>query len=189
MTLTLDESGILERQLTLGVSRAQQELRAAHCPHTEIALNSLMCCPMSTISAEDLGDDGDLVAGSALRFGGEFSGSALFAMQPPAALEVARASDDASDPIRCFVRFGERIASEVVSAIAAGLSAQVDVGPGSLAEDTVAAILFGTHAPPDTMIVVTQLHTSCEPDGVPLPGYLYLLFEPKTLEALLAVRA
>jgi hypothetical protein len=105
-------------------------------------------------------------------------------MDPEDALEWVRSKPGVADPLEAFVRLGETVQSGIVIEIGAGLGLEMRTENSELREESVPLILFGTHAPSDTAVVVVSLLVASG-DEV-LPVHVYLMIEPKLLGTALA---
>jgi len=89
------------------------------------------------------------------------------------------------DPLEDFVSLGRGLLEHAVSATAEAFGASAKPGPPRLVEDSVVAIVLGTHAPSDTLILGARIDLTA--GGRSLPVRIHLLFEPKVFETLTAL--
>jgi hypothetical protein len=118
-----------------------------------------------------------------MRFMGGLSGSALLALEPEDALAWVRAATSDVDPIDRFLELGSQIVKCVVETLADRWRRSVEFRVASLEEKPVLAVLLGTHAPLDTVLLSLRLQLTCP--EVDAPAHLHLLVERKPLECLL----
>jgi hypothetical protein len=173
----------LRVHLDSGVDQATEALRRAGLPEVRLELRHVTWCALGQFSERAPSDDEDVIAGAMMRFMGGLSGSALLALEPEDALTWVRTSTSDVDPIDRFLELGSQIVRGVVGALAEGWRRSVEFGVASLEEQPVLAVLLGTHAPLDTVLLSLHLQLVCP--EVDAPACLHLLIEPKPLECLL----
>lgn len=174
----------LRAYLGTGVAHAEEALRQAGVPQAQLALRHFTWSALGQFAERPPRDDDDVIAGAMMRFGGGLSGSALLALDPEDALAWVRAATSDVDPIDRFLELGSRIMKCVIEALAEGFRRSVEFSVASLEEQPVLAILLGTHAPLDTVLLSLRLQLTCP--EVDAPACLYLLIERKPLECLLS---
>lgn len=182
--LTDDHLRSIARWASGGADTCTRFLRENHTPDSGFEVRDVRCTTLGQLPDCMPCFDGDCVAGVTSRFDGGLCGTALFAMDPSDALTWVRANPRQDDLIACFVRFGASLQTALVSAIGEGLGFTVGGQTADLREDSVAVILFGTHAPSDTAVVCIGALVAAG-DHV-LPVQIYWMIEPKLLCTALA---
>ncbi len=181
--LSMNQLGVLQDRLNLGSERATRALRRMLSGDLRIYVAELRCRSMVDFSPESLCGGGDIVAGVVLRFDGGLRGTALFAMEPEAALDLARSPADERDPVVFFTELGGTILSELLLGTTEGLDRETVLGPAQLEERSLMAIMTATHAPSDTVILT--LRAALEADESSAYAFdVHLMLEPKLLHGL-----
>ena len=142
-------------------------------------------CPLSECPRGTLLGDGDLVAGVVSGTSGALRGSAILGMEPELAL-VWLADAPTADPLAAFVQRGEALLRAVVEALARRLGVEASTGPGALQEEPLLALVLGTHAPSDTLVLSAVLEAPPSADvgsqsSVGPLLQILLVLEPKLL--------
>lgn len=182
--LTEEQLNSLARWAAAGAEASAAVLREIHTADSGIEVREIRATTLGELPESAPCFDGECVAGVASRFEGGLCGSALLAMDPEDALAWVRSKPGDADPLEAFVRLGETVQSGVIIEIGAGLGLEMRTQSSELREDSVPLILFGTHAPSDTAVVVVSLLVASG-DEV-LPVHVYLMIEPKLLCTALA---
>ena len=162
-----------------GALRAEESMRDAHICELGLEIRDIACTPLCDLPERLQSVDDACVAGAVARFSGTISGSVLVAMEPGDALLWARSRAAAGDPIEDFLELAFEIQSQLVTSIGQGMGAEVELMLPHLCEDTVPAILFGTHAPSDTAVLCFQAKAIAGEHV--LPFSVYMMIDPKTL--------
>lgn len=182
--LNADQLDSVRAWARAGARRAEAALRRLHTKDSALEIRDLRCAPLSEFPERLYCFDDAPVAGVMTNFGGGIRGSSLLAMAPADALAWVRAREACADPVAAFLELAREVQNCVVGAIGEGLGAAVILETARLHEDTVPVILFGTHAPSDTVILCLRAMVAAG-DEV-LPVYLYTLLESKLLGCLIA---
>jgi hypothetical protein len=182
--LTEDQLSSIARWAQRGAAAGQASLRDFHTRDSGLEIRNLQCTTLAELPDQVPCFEGECVAGVVNRFRGGLCGTALLAMDPEDALAWVRSKPGDHDLLAAFVRLGGIVQSSVVSEIGTGLGLAVSAEAGELCEDSVPLILFGTHAPSDTAVVVISLLVAAGDDV--LPVQIYLMIEPKLLGTALA---
>lgn len=180
--LSIEQLDLLREHLSAGLVRAETHLRSRHTPDSGAELCACKCTVLSNFAESVVGLDGDLIAGALVGFERGLVGTALFAMDPSDAFDWIRAAESA-DVVGDFLARGSEVLGDLVAELGEKLSLDIAVGAPRLEEDSVAAVLLRTHAPSDTAVLSLRLHVAAG-DAV-LPAYVFLLVEPKSLQAAL----
>ena len=146
---------------------------------------ALALCPLSDFPEKAVCPEADVVAAVVRGLVGPCCGTVVVALEPKPALRLIRDGvprgwkpGDAHSQIEAFVAAGAAI-GESVACVALH---EVACGRPALVEDSLPAVLVGTHAPRDVMVVSCELHFRGEEES--LMGYLCLLLDGKLLPAL-----
>lgn len=150
---------------------------------TEVEVQEIRCTPLAEFGESGLCLSDDLVAGVMGRLEGAMPGSLTLVLDPEEALLWSRLGGD-GDPLETFVEIGRRLLGGVARAIGELLSGEVRFEGAALAEAPELAMLFGTHAPSDTLVLSTRMRVDVR-DEV-LTAASHLLVEPKYLAQLLS---
>jgi hypothetical protein len=139
---------------------------------------------MVDFSPDSLCGGGDVAAGVARRFDGGLRGTAIFAMEPEAALELARGHGPDREPVALFTGLGGTILSELLLGATEGLERDTELGPARLAESSLMAIMAATHAPSDTLVITMRAQLVVrERDRHDFD--VHLMLEPKLVQGLI----
>lgn len=177
--LTEDQLSSIAGWAQRGADQGQATLREIHTADSGLEIRNIHCSTLADLSDRVPCFDGECVAGVVNRFEGGLCGTALLAMDPADALAWVRSKPGDRDPLASFVRLGGTVQSSVVCEIGKGLGLAMRAESGELSENSVPLILFGTHAPSDTAVVVISMLVAAG-DEV-LPAQIYLMIEPKLL--------
>jgi len=162
-----------------GALRAEESMRVSLISDVGLEIRDISCTRLCDLPERLQCFEGDCVAGAVARFSGTISGSVLVAMEPGHALCWARSRMDGGDPIQDFLDLAFEIQSQLVTSIGQGMGAHVELSSPHLCEDSVPAILFGTHAPSDTAVLCLQAKAVAGNDVIPFG--VYVMIDPKTL--------
>ena len=182
--LNEDQLTSIRRSAVRGAELGSATLREIHTSDSGLEVRDVCATTLGELPERLHCFDGECVAGVASRFEGGLFGTSLLAMDPEDALAWIRSKPGDADPLETFVRLGETVQSSVVIEIGGGLGVEMRTESSELREDSVPLILFGTHAPSDTAIVVVSLLVAAG-DEV-LPAHLYMMVESKLLGTALA---
>ncbi len=182
--LTEDQLSSIACWAHRGAEAGEALLREKHTDDSGLEIRNIQCTTLAELPDRVACFDGDCVAGVVNRFRGGLRGTALLAMDPEDALAWVRSKPDEHNLLEAFVDLGHTVQTSLLDEIATGLGLEVDTEPGELREDSVALILFATHAPSDTAVVVVSLLVAAGDDVVPVQ--IYLMVEPKLLCTALA---
>lgn len=181
----------LQDCLACGLERARDALADTPAASTQLRLESLSTCVLYDFDPDrdPRGPSGELVAGVLQRFEGGLCGTALLALDPGDALLWLQAGEGQGPPLDRFVEQGRRVLEGVIGALAD--AARVGVTPGApvLEERPLMAVLLGTHAPSDTLVLGLSGELWFPVPGGPeirAPFRLLLLLEPKRLAGILS---
>jgi hypothetical protein len=148
-----------------------------------VELGAHAVCPLSRFPEDGVSSDADPLAGVVVPVRGPRPASAVVALEPGSALALvrgdARGDWAPGDGRRAIAEYVEA-AGAVAAAIAAALLPGGDPGPAVLAEDSLPALLVGTHAPRSTLVVSMAL-LILRPDGAILSAFACLLVDAKEL--------
>jgi hypothetical protein len=175
----------LRAHITAGFDRATQLLCREHADDTGVEVRECHCCSLANFPQGAVCSDDDLIAGVLVRFEGGIAGTALLAMDPQNALDWVQAAGARPDPIATYLELGRLLLGEISRELASQFSAEIELSSASLQENCVGAVLLQTHAPSDTAVISTRFDIAAG-DSV-LPGYVYVLMEPKPLGSALGV--
>jgi hypothetical protein len=182
--LTEEHLNSLAAWAASGAEASASVLRETHTEDSGLEVRDIRVTTLSDLPDQAPCFEGECVAGVASRFEGGLCASALLAMDPEDALAWVRSKPGVADPLEAFVRLGETVQSGIAIEIGAGLGLEMRTENSELREESVPLILFGTHAPSDTVVVVVSLLVASG-DEV-LPVHVYLMIEPKLLGTALA---
>ncbi|MBW2272608.1 MAG: hypothetical protein JRG96_05015 [Deltaproteobacteria bacterium] len=183
--LSMNQLALLQERLNLGFERSGRALqRALSSADLRLEVRELRCRAMADFSPDSLCGGGDVAAGVVLRFDGGLRGTALFAMEPEAALGLARGGGPDREPIAFFTELGGTVLSELLLGTTEGLDRDSEMGPPQLEESSLMAIMASTHAPSDTLILTMRADLVAR-DRERDAFDVHLMLEPKLLHGLL----
>ncbi len=170
------------------LARGAENLSAVQAPDTrvrveQVRVERLGICQLADFPAGALFADDDCSAAVLARFDGSFCATALLALDPADALRWVRAHEAATSPLETYRHLANQLLCALVEGMAVGFSCEAQPGPVTFEERSLVAILLGTHAPSDTLVLSARLEIDT-PDAL-VPAHLYLLFDPKRLMAML----
>lgn len=153
---------------------------------TEISVDAVSSVSLYEFDPEQpgRGPSGELIAGVLQRFEGTLCGTALFALDPGDALLWLQRGDDDGAPLDRFVSWGSRLLDAVIGSLANAAQTQVKCSAPVLEERPLMAVLLGTHAPSDTVVLSLHGTLSFPVANVPeilAPFSVQVLLEPKIL--------
>jgi hypothetical protein len=173
----------IREQIAAGVARAADKLRRTHTANAELHVGKTGICVLCDFPTEAVCEHNDISASVMLGFRGTFWGTALLVMDPHQALAWIRSGESQGDPIEVFLHLGRTVLEEALVSLAAGFRSHVEIGDASLEEQSVVVTLLATHAPPDTVIVSSDLGIQCSEGR--LDASLFVLLDRKLLLILL----
>lgn len=150
---------------------------------TEVEVQEIRATPLAEFGERGLCLSDDLVAGVMGRLEGAIPGSINLVLDPEEALLWARLCGD-GDPLETFVEIGRRLLGGMTEAIGEILPEAARFEEAMLVEKPELAMLFGTHAPSDTLVFSTRMRIDVR-DEV-LTAVSHMLVEPKYLARLLS---
>lgn len=109
----------------------------------------------------------------------------LFAMESEDAFALFREVAAGAELLAAYTALGSEVICQAARAFAGG-GVGTQRATASLEEDSVISILLGTHAPSDTVVVTLRLDIASSCGEISMPGFVYLLAEPKSFRAALA---
>ncbi len=183
--LSMNQLGVLQDRLNLGTARASRTLRRMLASgDLRLRVSELRCRAMVDFSPDSLCGAGDVVAGVVLRFDGGLRGTALFAMEPEAALDLARSHGQDREPVAFFTELGGTLLSEILLGTTDGLDRETELAAAPLEERSLMAIMAATHAPSDTVILTLRADLVVGED-TRYAFDVHLMLEPKLLQGLM----
>jgi hypothetical protein len=182
--LTRNQLDSIENWAARGAETGTQALRACHATDSELEIREIHCATLGEMPEVMPCFDGECVAGVAGRYRGGDCGASLLAMNPEDALSWVQSDQGVENPLESFVKLGGLVQTHLIEAIGSGLGLTIEADGADLREDSVPLILYGTHAPSDTVIVCIGVHAAVGDRVVPMR--VYLMIEPKLLHTALA---
>jgi hypothetical protein len=167
-----------------GAEAGSQALRECHLGDSALEVREIRSATLGEMPEQMPCFDGDCVAGVAGRYSGGACGTSLLAMNPEDALTWIRCDLREAEPLESFVKLGSLVQTHLTQAISSGMGVTIEAEGAVLREDSVPLILFGTHAPSDTVIVCISLQVAAGDQTLPMQ--VYLMIEPKFLYTALA---
>lgn len=151
---------------------------------TEIEVVEIRCTPLGEFGERGLLLSDDLVAGVMGRVEGRMPGSLNLVLEPEDALAWAQVGAASADPIEAFVSLGQELLSGMCVELSDVLGSATLLCDAELVELPELAMLVGTHAPLDTLVLSSRLRIDCR-DEV-LTAHSHWLVEPKYVSQLLS---
>ena len=124
------------------------------------------------------------VTGALVRIAGPVPGAGLFSVGSEAALQGVAEGSASVSATETFLSLGRCVLEAFASSAVAALlerSEPLEIGPASLAEASRPAILLGTHAPGDTVLVSLGIDLLRGPGDETLAVFIDFLLEPKQI--------
>lgn len=191
LSLSIPQHELLRDCLASGLERARDALADTAAASSELRLDSVSTCTLYDFDPDrdPRGPSGELIAGVLQRFEGPLCGTGLFALDPGDALLWLQAGEGQGEPLDRFVDQGRRLLEVVVGALADAAGADALPGAPALEERPLMAVLLGTHAPSDTLVLGLSGELVFPVADVPeirAPFRVLLLLEPKLVAGILA---
>ena len=184
LSISMEQMIALHSFFAEAAGASEDALAEASGCETEIEVTEIRVTPLAELGERGLLLSEDLVAGVMGRVEGGLPGSLNLVLEPEDALAWAQSSGAVADPIETFVGLGEKVLLGMCDALADVLSAEVSLCEAALVEHSELAMLIGTHAPSDTLVLSAQLHVVVSGDI--LMAHTHWLVEPKYLSRLLS---
>ena len=124
------------------------------------------------------------MTGALVRIAGPVPGAGLFSVGSEAALQGVAEGSASVSATETFLSLGRCVLEAFASSAVAALlerSEPLEIGPASLAEASRPAILLGTHAPGDTVLVSLEIDLVRGPAEETLTAFIDFLLEPKRI--------
>ncbi len=169
--------------LIQGAADAADGLSSIHAPDSQVRVGRLGLCVLADFPSGAVFCDDDLSAGVLQRFDGQFSATALLALDPADALSWVRCHGSPSDPLATYRAIAEQLLRHLVGRLAVVFDIETQPGPLSLEEHSVVDTLLATHAPSDTVVLSLCLEVGTS--ALSFTAAFYLMVDPKRLAALL----
>ena len=172
--------------LDRGFAAGAAELTRAGALPQQARVARVAVCRLGDFPDGAVFPDDDLRASVVWSVGGTHSATALISLEPEEALAWIRwlAGEEEAQGPEALQRFrlgAETLARHAMSSLGGGA---LEVKEGALHEAPLVQTLLGTHAPPDTAVLSTELAVASESGSLSL--CFYLLMDAKVLGALAA---